>query len=198
LLADRSSHKGKRVGQMIAVLAVAVVLAYVRGIYAVLKSDAKPNCLSWVIWACIDVVLIVSSLMAAESVSTIVLLLIYMAGAVVIVAVSRKNLSGLNIFERAAVAVATLSLVGWVVTGNASVALGLVILAHLCGTILTLKSVWQVPRSEDWVMWTLFVAGNIANLLAISWINWQNWLFPVYETAVCVIVTLLALRRKHP
>lgn len=181
---------------MVIVLAVAVLLAYARGIQAVCRSSAKPNCLSWVIWAGLDVVLLLASLKAAESPSTIVLLAIYTAGAILLAIASWSNRSKLNKLEWAAVLTAILSIIGWATTGNASVALGLVILAHLCGTVLTLKSVWLNPESEDRVMWVLFTAGNIANLFAISWTGWQDWAFPVYESSACLCVWFLTYRRR--
>lgn len=181
---------------MVAILAIAVVLAYGRGIMATYRSTAKPNCLSWVIWAGVDIVLIAASLKAAESRSTIVLLAIYTAGAILLAIASWSNRSKLNKLEWVAVATAILSIVGWATTGNASVALGLIILAHLCGTVLTLKSVWLNPESEDRAMWILFTVGNIANLFAISWAGWQDWAFPVYESTACLCVWLLTFRRR--
>lgn len=180
---------------MVIVLAVAASLAYARGIQAVRRSSAKPNCLSWLIWAGIDVVLIAASLRAADSFSTIVLLAIYTAGAIWLAIAARSNLSRLDKLEWTAVVVAVLSIVGWATTGNASVGLGLIILAHICGVILTFQSVWRSPQSEDRAMWILFTAGNVANLFAISWHGWQNWGFPIYDTAACLAIWLLTFRR---
>ena len=177
-------------------MVIAVLLAYGRGIMATMRSAAKPNCLSWAIWTAVDIVLIAASLIAAESPSTIVMLMIYTAGAILLAIASWSSRSKLNKMEWVAITTAILSIVGWATTGNASIALGLIILAHACGTVLTLRSVWLVPSSEDRAMWVLFTAGNIANLFAISWAGWQNWAFPVYESTACLCVWLLTFRRR--
>jgi hypothetical protein len=177
---------------MVIALAIAVLLAYARGLISVIRADAKPNCLSWTIWAVIDLVLLIASFKTACSGSTNILLVIYTVGAILLAIASRSNLSKLNKLEWTAIVITAFSIIGWATTGNASVGLGLIILAHLCGTVLTLRSVWQSPRSEDRVMWILFALGNIANLFAISWTQWQSYAFPVYETIACLCIWLLA------
>ena len=175
---------------------IATLLGYYRVLNAIKNGTAKPNCLSWMIWACISIALLVASIKVGSALSTIILLAIYSLGAILTAIASRKHVSKLNGFEIAAICVATLSVVGWIINDNASIALLLLVSAHLCGTVLTLVSTWDAPRSEDRMMWFLFALGNILNLFLINWISWTDWLFPIYETISCLSIWILTFRRK--
>lgn len=191
-MSDNGSTSKKGLRRVILLMVVLITLATVRGVVSAIKGRSEPNGLSWAVWAGCNVIMLISALHSRIDISTLLLLQFYTAGAMAMAFVGLKHLERLDKLEGLAILIAVASLIGWLASDDATVALGLMIVAHSCGSGVNIRSALSDPQSEDRWMWVLYVVGNLANLLAISWQGWESWAFPVYETGVCLTILLIA------
>jgi hypothetical protein len=183
---------------VMALVGIAIFAAYWRGIYSILKGEFKPSRYTWAIWVAVDIVMI-STMFATGSRHVLVLPLCYILGSGTVAIMSLKygekdfNFKD-TVWNLVCLAGAVVSIIVWVKLGEANAPLAIILLAHLFGTILTVRKAWLRPYNEDRWTWFLFGLGDVFSLFLIQKWCWQQATFSVYDTIACFLVFFLTLR----
>jgi hypothetical protein len=173
---------------------VLFLLTYALYIPSILRGESKPSRASWIIWASLDVIT-VSSMYAKH---TLNLLIVAAAiGATVVATLSFKyGKSGWDPIDILCLGAVGLSLILWVLLGDAIYGLMTTQVGNVIATLPTIKKVWSDPTSESKYAWTL--ASVACALLVLGIPEWSiaHALQPLVFLTLNVGVLLIMLRRQ--
>jgi hypothetical protein len=160
------------------------------------RGRTKPNRATWTIWAVVSIIL-AASYHSSGANDTIWVPLSYVVGPIIVAILSVKYGEGFwNELDMKCLAAAAASLVLWWIFESALVALLLTLFIDFLGYIPTIKKVYDRPRSEGRLAWTLFFVGHLLNLFAID-----SFTFGVVVYPLCMFVwegTIVALIYFRP
>ncbi len=175
------------------VATVIVTAAYIPYIISILQKKTKPNRASWFIWAVLGAITFASyysvgarsTLWYALPLGTIVTALLSI----------RYGVGGWNRFDGICLAGAFLGLILWGLSGNAFIALGMVMAIDLFAYLPTIRKTYFDPSSESRAAWALFFVSGLLNFMAIDSWRLEIAAYPAYMLLFNLIVFGLTLRK---
>lgn len=178
------------VGRIAGVISLLGSLPYV---VAVLRRKARPNRATWLIWTAVGGLLFASYDSSAGGSARWVPLSDAIGPAMIAVLSLRYGEGGFTRFDLGCLLLAAVSVVGWVLTGSALVALGINLFIDLLGALPTMRKAYADPASESALTWRIFFFGNVLNLLAIERWNLGSAAYPLHVVFVSGIVNVLLI-----
>ena len=177
----------KILGILSGLLMISTVIPYIKDIF-LLKT--KPERASWFIWSLLNFIAFFSQLAKGASYS----LMLTAGDAVVVLTVFilsiKYGVGGLTKRDIIALIGVVLCLILWYFTGEAALALVLVIIIDLIGAILTIIKSYEDPHSETLITWTLAGVAGFLGVLAVGQLNPILLAYPLY---ICIINSMTAL-----
>jgi hypothetical protein len=185
-------------GAIAAIIGIASYIPYVLGI---MKGKTKPHRTTFGIWAVIGMVQVISYAVSGAR-ATLLLPAVYALGALVIFILSlKRGVGGTQKIDLICLALATVGIIGWILTDNPHIALYLSILASACGFLLTIKKAYVNPETENTFSWCLAALAAILNVLALSQWELHAALYPMYlllfDGAMALLTLFPALRHQR-
>jgi hypothetical protein len=172
-------------------------VAFVPYAVSVARRKTRPSIATWFLWTVVGAVL-AASYWSTGARASVWVAAAYVAGPLVTTLLAlRYGTGGFSRFEKGCLAAALVSLVLWRLSGNPLVALALNIVVDLLAAAPTVRKAWRDPASEDRLSWTLFAAGNAANLPAIEAWTFAGAAFPVYLFLLTTTMAVLSWRRPR-
>lgn len=163
-------------------------------IYAVLKGRAKPNRVTWVLWAIAPLIAFAAQVQAG--VSILQSLLTFMVGfgpLLVVIAsfISHQAVWNLTKFDYVCGALSLLGLFLWFLTRENNVAIFFSIMADALAALPTLVKSYKDPESEDSLVFTLGATSAGLTMLTFDTWTFTNAAFTMYIFGICVVLVLL-------
>lgn len=179
------------------VAALVTLTGFIPYIISILRGDTIPNRASWWIWTIIGTILCSAYYFASDSLSSFWVPLSYTIGPLVVAILSFKygegGLEGLDLF---CLIGSLFSLILWFLSKSALLALGYMIIIDIFAGLPTLRKAYLKPFTENLMAWVLFSVGSTMNLFAISHWDYASSIYPLYLSAIAVVITLILFYRR--
>lgn len=164
--------------------------SYVRD---VLRGRAKPNRVTWVLWALAPLIAFAAEIHAGVGLQS---LLTFMAGfgpLLVVIAsyVSRKAVWKLTKFDFVCGGLSLLGLVLWLLTRHGDIAIIFAIMADALAALPTLAKSYREPESETSFVFMMAIISSGLTLLTVQDWTIANAAFATYILLICVVFVLL-------
>lgn len=158
-----------------------------------LKGKAKPNKVTWFVWALAPLIAFWATIQQGVGVQS---LLTFMAGfgpVIIFFAsfVNKKSYWKISKLDLACGSLAILGLVLWKITGTGNLAIFFSIIADALAAVPTIIKSYQQPETENS---TAFLGSGISALITLLTIRiwkFEQYAFPAYLLIVCIIIYVL-------
>lgn len=184
--------------QLAGVAAAAIYLVSgIPYIKEILQRRTKPNIASWWIWG-INGTVLAAAHFAAGGRESFWLPLVYAIDPFIIALLALKyGQGGWDLFDRACLLGAILSMVLWWQLDNPVAATLTSIAIDSFAMAPTLRKWWWEPKSESALSWRLAFLANLINILAIN--KWEFGIaaYPVYLVALTFVGAFMTLRQEY-
>lgn len=182
-------HHSALIGQLAGLVAISTLVPYVRSIF---KGITKPNRATWLIWACVQTVLL-ASYHSSGATTTIWLAASFTAIPIIVFLLSIKygvgGYKGLDIF---CLTGAAIGLLLWKLTDSPELTLYINIFVDFLGFLPTIKKTYLQPGTEDTLAWAVGTLATILNVFALTTWELKIAVYPVYLLITNMTVTILA------
>lgn len=166
-----------------------------------LKGQVKPNRVTWLLWTLAPLIGFFASLSShGFQFSDIPVFMAGFTPLLVLIAsfISKSASWQLSRFDLICGAVSLLTLVLWLLTKNAVLALALSILSDFLAAIPTAKKAWTVPKTEHPAPFIGGIFSSTTGLLALERLDFVSFAFPAYLLLMNIsLVFLISLRRRY-
>jgi hypothetical protein len=165
------------IGSISGIVIIIGLLPYIRDI---LRKTTKPERASWLIWTVLGSIAFFSQLVKGATNSLWMTGIDTLAVAIIFLLSIRYGEGGLMKRDIAALFVALFGLVLWYFTKEAAVALFLVIIIDMSGSILTVIKSYEDPGSETMIAWILAGLAGLLSAISVGSLNWILLSYPLY------------------
>ena len=166
---------------------------------ATLRGRARPNRVSFLIWAAAPLIAFVAELDEGVGLRSVMTLSVGLSPLLILSAsfVSKKAYWRVTGFDLVCGALAVVALVLWRLTGSGNIGIGLSILADGLAALPILIKSWRHPHTEvSWIYFGGATNATIAMLVIDKW-TFANAAFPIYIFTCCVVVASTIEIRKR-
>lgn len=179
------------------VLLSAVLLLGASVAYAIdtLRGRAKPNRVTWLLWAVAPMVALAAQISGGAGYEALLTLAIGL-GPLLVLAASFANRSSywqIGRFDLICGGLSVLALVLWVITGQGLVALGLSIAADLAAALPTVAKAYSNPETESVSGYWPALPASVITLLTLDTWSVNGYAVALYVLAVNIVITTLIL-----
>ncbi|MGB7120717.1 MAG: hypothetical protein WBE02_13380 [Bradyrhizobium sp.] len=180
-----------------AVINFVACLSYVR---AILKREATPNRVTWLLWALVPLIAAAAQWRAGVGISTLVVLSVGAGPACVVLASFVRGTGSwrLGPFDYLCGACSLAALALWAITGDPVTAIVLSILADAAAALPTLRKAWLAPGTEDRRAYLISLVGMALGIFSVQEATFTAYAFNAYLVAVSgLLVLILYLPRRR-
>lgn len=159
-------------------------------IWSIIKGQAKPNLVSWVIWMVAPFLGFFFQIKSGAGISA---LPVFMAGfgpfLVILFSIFIKNgYWKISVFDMYCGALSVLALIFYIVTHNLGISILFAILSDALACIPTIVKTWKFPKTENSWLYFCAMASNILGLLTLT-----AWSFSVAAFSVSIILQCVVI-----
>ena len=160
---------------------------------AVLRGKAKPNRITWFLWAAAPMIAFAAELDNEVGIEALFTLSVGLSPLLIFVAsfVNKKSYWKLTRVDWAFGGLAVIGIVLWQLTGEANIAIFFAILADGLAAVPTILKSYKEPESENSTIFGLCIINAVITLLVIDVWDFAHYGFPVYILLVCSILFTL-------
>lgn len=172
-------------------------LFYVRSMF---KGHAKPNRVTWVLWALIPLIAFSASLLEGATWSTVSIFMSALTPLIVLIAsfFIKGSYWKISSLDLACGALSLFAVILWMITQDGFYAVLLAIVADSLAGLPTFIKIWKHPESEsDATFWGGLVSSSLGLAVVEQW-RFVEYGFPLYLVIICLgsILTLRLRSRK--
>ncbi|WP_127469754.1 hypothetical protein [Streptomyces sp. B27] len=171
----------------------------VRYAFATVRGTARPNLVTWSLWAAVPLIGFFAQLDAGVGLPAVQTLAAGAGPAAVVTCglLTRRNLVRLGRFDVVCAAVAAAALVVWLVLDQAPLAVVCAVVADAAAALPTLAKAWRDPYSENLLFYVLVGIGAAVTLMTItSWAP-ESWAFAAYVFSMCAVLGGTVFTRRR-
>jgi hypothetical protein len=171
--------------------ALVALAGFVPYVLSIVRRQTVPQRATWIIWTVVGAVLC-ASYYADGARDTIWVPIGYVIGPLVTALLAlRYGVGGWTRSDRACLAASGASLLLWLASGSATIALLANIAVDASGALPTIAKTYRDPRSESGLAWSIFLVADSLNLLALGSWTLEAALYPVYLFGVALAMVAL-------
>ncbi|MGC9968557.1 MAG: hypothetical protein ABSC29_02385 [Minisyncoccia bacterium] len=159
---------------------IAILLSFVPYLRDIFLLKTKPERASWLIWAILGLISLFSQLAKGASWSLIMTGAQAVGDTLIFLLAIKYGLGGLNKRDIIGLIGAVIGLILWYFTGEAAVALFVVIFIDAIGAVLTTIKAYEYPTTETISSWLLTFLGGFFACVAVGSFNLILLAFPFY------------------
>src|SRR3989338_3904179 len=177
---------------------LAILLSFVPYIRDIFKGTTRPERASWLIWTILGAISFASQFAEGATWSLIMTGAQAVGDGFIFALAIKYVLGGFQRRDIAGLLAAGLGLALWGLTGNAAVALFIIIFIDGTGAVLTVLKTYEHPETETASAWVLTFLGGFFASAAVG--RWDLVLlaFPVYVCLASISILLpIRFGRKH-
>lgn len=174
------------------------VAGSVRYAIATLTGTARPNLVTWALWAVAPLIAAAAQVAAGVGLPAVLTLVAGAGPLFVVVAglVTHHDRVRLGLFDVACGTLSVAALVVWLVFDAAPLAVFVAVGADAAAALPTVRKAWRDPGSESLLFYVLVALGAILTLLTVTSGDPVEWVFAAYMLVLCgLIAAVVALRR---
>ena len=165
-----------------------------RYVWHVLQGKAKPNRVTWFLWALAPMIAFAAEL--KEGVDILQTLVTFMAGfgpLLILIAsfIGRKAAWKITRFDITCGVLSLCGLALWMITRHGNVAIIFSIVADGLAALPTIVKAYKDPESESYFVFALGATSSLLTLLTVKEWTLANVGFPIYLCSVCIVLVLL-------
>lgn len=163
-------------------------LGYVR---SVLRGEARPNRVSWMMWALAPLIAFAAEIHEGVGLQSLMTFMVGFGPLLVVIAsfVNRKSVWKLTKFDLTCGALSVAGLILWLITRHGNVAIIFSILADGTAAIPTIRKSYGHPETEHYFVFFVGAISAAITLLTIDNWTFANYGFPVYILLICLLLT---------
>lgn len=182
-------------------LALAINLAGATGyLIATLKGRTSPNRVTWSLWAAAPLIAFAAQIDEGVGLPALMTFAVGFGPLLIFLAsfANRQAVWALTPFDVACGVFSLLALVLWAISGSATAAIVLAIVADLLAGIPTVRKAFIAPQTENpWVFWGALISA-IITMLTLDEFTLASLGFPLYIAAICVVLVALIQFKLGP
>ncbi len=167
---------------------------------ATLAGKARPNLVTWVLWAVAPLIGFFAQLSAGVGLPAVLTLAAGLGPLIVVVSalVTRHSRSTIGSFDIACAVIAVAALIVWIGFDAAPTAVIFAVGADAAAALPTVRKAWRDPDSENLLFYVLVGLGATITLLTLdSWAP-SDWAFAVYMLVLSLLlVAVVSTGRRH-
>lgn len=174
------------------------LLGSIRYAAATARGEARPNLVTWSLWAAAPLVGFLAQLDSGVGLPAVMTLAAGLGPTVVVATAvfAGHHRARVGLFDLACAATAATALGVWLVLGRAPSAVLYAVAADAVAALPTLAKAWRDPDSENLLFYVLVALGAAITLMTITSSRPHAWAFAVYQLVVCMLlVGVVAIRR---
>jgi hypothetical protein len=158
-----------------------------------LKGKAKPNRVSWLLWAVAPLIAFFAEIKQGVGIQSLMTFSVGFIPLVVFLAsfVNKKSVWKIRRFDIICGALSLTGLAFWYITRVANTAIVFSIIADCLAGLPTVVKSYNHPETENYWLYLASSTNSTITLLTISLWNFANFGFPLYNTIFCLIVVVL-------
>ena len=172
-------------------------IGYAPYILAMAKKKIKPHPFSWLLWAILGFVTLVTYIGVGARV-TVPLAVLNFAGPTMIFFFTLKHWEGgFSRFDYFCLSFSLVSIAIYVIFHKAAIALSINLLGDFFAALPTIRKTWIDPSSENFLTWFCFSLGAVVSLVALDGhFSYGVTLLPLYLASFEGFMVLLVLRGR--
>lgn len=173
----------------------------VRYAAATLSGTARPNLVTWVLWAVAPLIGFAAQLSAGVGLPATLTLAAGVGPLLVVVAalVTRHGRVRIGPFDVVCAALSAVALIVWLGLGAAPTVVFVAVAADAAAALPTVRKAWHDPGSESLTFYVLVGVGATITLLTVRSAAPSGWAFAAYMLVLClVVVGVVTTRRRSP
>ncbi len=177
-----------------------VILAFLLNIlgtssylYAVIKGHAKPNQVTWFLWALAPLIGFAAQISQGVGISSLMTFGIGFGPLLVLLAsfLNKNAKWKLSRFDFLCGSVSLLAIVLWLLTQDAMIALTLSLTADLVACFPTLIKSWYFPETGEYKAYLFAAASAFITTLSLPVWTFSYYAFPLWTLIICLIFVAL-------
>ncbi len=175
------------------------LIGSVRYAVATLVGTARPNLVTFSLWAAAPLIGFFAQLDAGVGLPAVQTLAAGVGPLVVVVSglVTRHGKARIGVFDLACACVSGLALAVWLGLGQAPLAVFVAVAADAIAALPTIRKAWHDPDSENVLFYVLVGTGAAITLLTITTWEPSAWAFALYILVLCVLLVVVVTARRH-
>ncbi len=180
---------------------IAILLSFLPYVRDIFLNKTKPERASWLIWTVLGLISFFSQFAKGATWSLTMTGAQAVGDAFVFLLALKYGLGGLQKRDIAGLVGASIGLVLWGFTGEAAVALFIVIFIDAIGAVLTVLKTYEHPSTETISSWVLTFLGGLFASVAVGRLNFVLLAFPLYiclASASILFSIWLGFRKAAP
>lgn len=169
------------------------VLGNLSYLIAVIKGHAKPNKVTWFLWALAPLIAFAAQVSQGVGLTSLMTFAIGFGPALVFLAsfLNKKSEWKISKFDLSCGSISILAIVFWFITKDAMVALILSLIADAVACIPTLIKSWYFPETEEYKAYLFAGVSALITSLTISEWNFETYAFPIWTLLICLVFVIL-------
>ncbi len=179
---------------------IAILLSFLPYIRDIFRDKTKPERASWLIWTILGSISFFSQFAKGATWSLILPGVQAVGDALIFLLALKYGLGGLQKRDIVGLTGAAIGLVLWVLTGEAAVALFIVIFIDAIGSALTVIKTYEHPSTETVSSWVLTFLGGLFACIAVGRLDFILLAFPLYiclAGASVLVAIWLGFKRRR-
>ncbi len=170
-----------------------IVGGYVPYIVSILKGVTVPSKASWLIWACMDSILLYGMIMR-HAVNGQILGTVFVIWVVVVLSLGYGR-PGWTLTDKVCLVASAISLI--LVLRNPTWSIALLSLMSFVGAIPTFRSAWDDPSKEDKLTWIFFWISCVLTIISVPIWDVSSGAQPISFFIVQTTMVCILLFRKN-
>lgn len=172
---------------------ILVLLSCLLYMWSIVKGKTVSNKVTWGVWTLVTALTLFTYYGTNGLASSIWTLVAYLIGTLCIFVLLLLYAQGgqWTWLERFVIVGVVATVVAWVLFRSSELAMTLVLIVDILGSLLVVKYAFKSPSGEYGPAWYLAFIGNLVNLIAIAKWDYNNAVYPLYLTVLTVTVSIL-------
>ena len=166
-------------------------------IWDVARGKAKPNRITWLLWALAPLIAFVAELKQGVGLQSMVTFTAGFGPLMILVAsfLHKKSVWHITTFDIVCGVLSLLGLVLWLLTRHGNIAIIFSIFADCLAGVPTLVKAYKDPSSESPLVFMLAAVSSLLTLLTIDHWTFAMYGFPVYLFVICAVLVFFIVTK---
>jgi hypothetical protein len=169
-------------------------LFYIRGI---MRGSTRPHPFTWGLWTALGAIGFAAAFVGGGGIGLIPLGTLMVENFLIFIFTLRQNHPGEQRVSPLLLLIASVGVIGWLLSNTPAIASISVVIADSMGLIPTLKKTWRDPSSEPAWLWGISALAMALGLASLQHFTLASTLFPAYIVVANCGVVGLALRHNR-
>jgi hypothetical protein len=158
-----------------------------------LRGKAKPNRVSWILWALAPLIAFAAEIHQGVGLQSLMTFMVGFGPLMVVIAsfVNRKAVWKLTAFDLICGALSLVGLTLWLITRHGNIAILFSIIADTLASIPTVVKSYREPETESHYVFRNGALSAAITILTIKNWTFANYGFPAYILSICLLLYIL-------